>query len=80
MPGLESSFLARFSDLGARNKAAQARQAKGSLEGQMAFSESGWCLAHAAVVSAADRVKVQCPVALAIYLLLACLLLAFIYQ
>ena len=33
-------------------------QAKGSLRGQMACSESGWCLAEAVDVSLGDHVKV----------------------
>ena len=50
--------------LGARNKAARKTsqdkptQAKGSLRGQMTFSESGWCLAEALDGSLRDCVKV----------------------
>jgi len=52
--GSEKFFLG----LGARNKAAQARQAKGSLRGQMTYSESGWSLAEAAGISLSDHIRV----------------------
>ena len=64
--GKESTFRSRkfVFDLGARNKAAQARQAKtsqgpSSLRGQMTYSESGWCLAEAVDVSLGDHVRLQ---------------------
>ena len=46
-----------FQGLGARNKAAHARQAKGSFRGQMTYSESGLCLAEAVGISLGDHVR-----------------------
>jgi hypothetical protein len=74
-------------NLGARKKAAQARQAKtnqtqakGSIWSQMASRESGRCWAQAVAFSFARRIGAPFPVSLAICLLLACLFFAFIYQ
>ena len=47
-----------FQGLGARNRAAQANQAKGSLRGQVTYSESGWCLAEAVDISLGDHARV----------------------
>jgi hypothetical protein len=59
--GEEKNFLGSekfFQGLGARNRAAQANQAKGSLRGQVTYSESGWCLAEAVDICLGDYVTV----------------------
>jgi hypothetical protein len=59
--GPEKIFQTQASKTGSTGKTSQDNptQAKGSLQGQMTFSESGWRLAEAININLGDPVRVQ---------------------